>query len=296
MSTDPAAQDPGTDRRALSRALRGWRDRVAPGDVGLPVGRTRRAPGLRREELAGLAGVSVDYVIRLEQGRASSPSAQVLTALARALRLTPEERDHLFLLAGQAPPPPRQVCAHLTPGVLRLLDQLDATPVGVHDASWTLVAWNPLYAALMGDPSAHEGRERNVLWRHFTGRAAPARVTHHTPGQTARFEAAMTADLRAATARYPADAGLRALVRDLRTASARFAELWDAHEVGAHTADAKTVHHPRVGPLELSCDVLTAPGTDVRLVLYTPVPGTGAADKLRLLGVLGTQAMTPESA
>ena len=291
MSEQRAFQD-----RTLGVALRRWRDRVAPADVGLPRGsRARRAPGLRREELAALAGVSVDYVIRLEQGRAASPSAQVVASLARALRLTPDERDHLFLLSGQSPPGPRQLCTHLTPGVLRLLDQLDATPVAVHDAAWTLIAWNPLYAALAGDPSVLRGRERNVVWQHFTGR--PSTVAHDSPAHTARFETAVVADLRAASARYSADAGLRTLLAELRAASTRFATLWDAHEVGTHTADAKTVHHPRVGPVELTCDVLTAPGTDVRLVLHTPVPGTGAADQLRLLAVLGTQAMTtPESA
>ncbi|GAA2082388.1 helix-turn-helix transcriptional regulator [Streptomyces albiaxialis] len=292
MNDDPDPSPDGADR-TLGTALRRWRDRTGPGDAGLPreQARARRAPGLRREELAALAGVSVDYVIRLEQGRASSPSGQVLAALARALRLTPAERDHLYLLAGQSPPVPRQICAHLTPGVLRLLDQMAATPVGVHDAAWNLVAWNPLYAALMGDPSALRGRERNVPWQHFTGGAGSARVTHGGPAATARFEAAMAADLRAATARYPSDPDLRALVAELRAASARFAALWDTHEVGVHTADAKTVHHPRVGPLELTCDVLTAPGTDVRLVLHTPAPGTDAADKLRLLDVLDTQAM-----
>nr|WP_270070612.1 helix-turn-helix domain-containing protein [Streptomonospora mangrovi] len=202
-------EDRATERRAggeLGAALRQWRDRVRPADVGLPADRPRRAAGLRREELARLAGISVDYVVRLEQGRASSPSVQVLAALARALRLTDEERRHLFLLAGRLEPARDRVAAHLTPGVLRLVDRWEGSAVAVFDAAWTLTAWNRLYAALAGDPSGETGRGRNLLWRHFTGMLS--RVSH-TPEQNERFERAAVADLRAATARYPGDTRLR---------------------------------------------------------------------------------------
>ncbi len=273
----------------LGGALRRWRDRVDPATVGLPVGRARRAAGLRREELALLAGMSVDYIIRLEQGRATSPSVQVLTALARALRLSEPERRHLFLLAGQSPPANGQISAHITPGVQRLLEQMAGSPVSVYDAAWTLIAWNRLYAALMGDPSGLSERERNILWRHFTGQPSPV---SHTPDQEDRFETATVADLRAATARYASDAGLRSLVAEMYSVSARFARLWDSHVVGVHTTDTKTVHHLDVGPLALDCDVLTVPGSDLRVVVHTAAPGTDAADKLRLLAVIGTQAMT----
>ncbi|GIG86271.1 helix-turn-helix transcriptional regulator [Plantactinospora endophytica] len=284
----------GDTRRArggneLGAALRHWRGRIDPATVGLPVGRIRRTTGLRREELALLAGISVDYVIRLEQGRATSPSGQVLTALARALRLAEAERRHLFLLANQSEPSADRVSAHLTPAVRRLLDQLAGTPVNVYDAAWTLIAWNALSAALLGDPSGLSGRERNVLWRHFTG--PPARVVHD-PEQQARFETAAITDLRAATVRYPADAGLRSLVADLRHLSPRFARCWESRAVGSHVMNTKTVRHPDVGPLVLDCDVLTAPGSDLHVVLYTAAPGTEAADKLRLLDVVGAQPNT----
>lgn len=272
----------------LGGALRRWRDRLDPALVGLPAGRTRRAAGLRREELALLAGVSVDYVVRLEQGRATSPSVQVLTALARALRLSDQERGHLFVLAGQVPPA-GQLSAHVTPSVQRLLDQLEGTPVGVYDAAWTLIAWNRLHAALIGDPSGLSDRERNVLWRHFRG--LPNRV-RHLPGQDAAFESAMVADLRVTSGRFPADHGLASLVADLRQASSRFAELWDTHVVGPHTTHTKTVHHPEVGALDLDCDVLTVPASDLKLVAYTAAAGSESADKLRLLTVIGTQSMT----
>jgi transcriptional regulator with XRE-family HTH domain len=235
-----------------------------------------------------LAGVSADYITRLEQGRATAPSAQVLTALARALRLSGEELRHLFRLAGQAPPEPGRIAAHITPSVQRLLDQLDRVPVGVYDAMWNLIAWNPMWAALMGDPSAWTGRQRNVLWRYFTGQTG--RVSHGAE-QDASFAASTVADLRSAVARYPDDGDLRRLVAGLRAASPRFAGLWDAGAVGVHEADRKTVHHPDVGPITLDCDVMTVHGSDLRIVVYSAAPGTDAAGKLALLTVIGTQQM-----
>jgi transcriptional regulator with XRE-family HTH domain len=276
----------------LGRALRAWRDRLAPGMAGLPELRPRRAAGLRREELALLAGVSADYITRLEQGRATTPSPQVLTALGRALRLSESELDYLFLLAGQPRPAAGHIRSHLTPGVQRILDQMDGTPVAVYDAGWTLIAWNQLWAALLGDPSPLRGHERNVLWRHFTGQ--PSRVTH-TPAQEAAFETSAVADMRSAAARYPNDPQLRRLIADLRAASARFAQLWDGRAVGTHDADRKTVRHPDVGALELDCDVLTVHGSDVVIVIYTAAPGSDAAAKLKLLAVIGTQDMAERS-
>jgi transcriptional regulator with XRE-family HTH domain len=202
----------------FGEALRRWRDRVTPQSAGLPVGGRRRAAGLRREELALLAGVSVDYVTRLEQGRASSPSVQVVTALARALRLSDDERRHLMLLAGQAEPGPGAMSVHLTPSVQRLLDRLTGTPVSVYDAAWTLLFWNPMWAALCGDPSGGHGRDRSLPWRLFTG--GVGRIVH-TPEQSVAFERAIVGDLRAATGRYPRDEQLRRLVADLVVAGQR---------------------------------------------------------------------------
>lgn len=264
----------------LGEMLRHWRDRMDPASAGLPNGRARRAAGLRREELALLSGVSVDYIIRLEQGRGGSPSGQVLQGLAGALRLSEPERRYLFLLAGKPMPMGDRMSASLTPGVRRLLDQLEGTPVGVYDASWTLSTWNRMFAVLLGDPSGRSGRERNVLWRHFTGLVD--RVGH-TPEQEARFEAAAVADLRAAAARYPSDAGLQALIAELRGASSRFAGLWDSRTMGVHTMNTKTIHHPEAGTLVLDCDVLTVPDSDLRLVVHTAAPGSVAAERLGLL-------------
>ncbi|MGP3947699.1 helix-turn-helix transcriptional regulator [Streptomyces sp. 7N604] len=276
------------DHAALGTALRQWRDRTSPQDIGLPTGGVRRAPGLRREELAQLAGLSVDYVVRLERGRATSPSAQVLASLSRALRLSESERDHLFRLAGQAPPAAGHISPYIPPSVQRLLDQLRHTPLSVHDASWNLISWNPLWAALVGDPSAWRGKERNIAWRHFTG--LPSRATH-THEQQVRFEIALVSDLRSATARYPRDKPLRSLIADLRRESDRFGELWASHTVGFHTTDSKTVHHPDLGAVTVDCDTLTVPGSDLRIAAYSAPPGTATSEQFALLATIGTQAM-----
>lgn len=278
----------GMTATEFGRALRLRRDRVPPGAAGLPSGGHRRAAGLRREELALLAGVSVDYVTRLEQGRAAHPSAQVVEALVRALRLPPEERAHLFRLAGLVPPGPETVPAYIPPSVHRLLDRLAGTPVAVYDAAWTLLLANPPYAALMGDPSRWRGPERNGVWRNFVGPGSRAR---YTPGERRAFEAALVADLRATSARYPADRALARLVTELCDRSERFAELWRADAVGRHEAARKTVDHPRVGPVTLDCDVLGVAGSDLRIMVYTAEPDTAEAERLALLTVLGTQEL-----
>jgi transcriptional regulator with XRE-family HTH domain len=288
----------------LGKTLHAWRDRVTPAEAGLPANGVRRAPGLRREELAQLAGLSVDYVVRLEQGRSSSPSAQVLTSLARALRLDDAERDHLFVLAGQAPPAPGRISAYIPPGVQRLVDQLDGAPLSVADASWTMISWNSLWAAMLGDPSGLRPRQRNIIWLHFTGRAGvpngrPDGATYvaghgrvrQTPEQTERFKLAMVTDLRAAVTRYPKDPDLHAFVADLRAVSPEFATAWDEHQIGFHGSDHKTIEHPDLGPIVLDCDVLTVPGSDLRIVVYTAPPNSEAAEKLKLLSVIGLQSL-----
>jgi transcriptional regulator with XRE-family HTH domain len=272
----------------FGQAVRRWRDRVSPETAGLPTGGHRRAAGLRREELALLSGISVDYVTRLEQGRATNPSAQVLEALARALRLSGDERAYLFQMAGFVPPGADTVPAYITPSVQRLLDRLAGTPVGVYDAAWTLLLASPLYAALMGDPSGWRGIERNAVWRNFLG---PGSRVRHTPHEQRALETALVADLRATVGRYPADQHLRRLVGQLRTNSDRFAELWDSGAVGRHKAAHKTVEHPQVGPLTLDCDVLSVEGGDLRIMIYTAEPGTQDAERLALLSVVGTQSL-----
>ena len=269
----------------FGHTVRRWRDRASPEATGLPVGGRRRAAGLRREELALLAGISVDYVTRLEQGRATHPSEQVVEALARALRLSGAEREHLFHVAGLVPPGQGTVPGYVTPGVQRMLDRLTGTPVAVSDAAWTLLLANPLYTALMGE---RRGKERNAAWRTFLGSGSRVR---HTPQSQRALEVAQVSGLRAAASRYPADLRLRSLIGELRANSDRFAELWDSGAVGRLEGGRKAVDHPRVGPLTLDCDVLSVAGSDLRLIVYTAEPGTRDEERLALLAVLGTQSL-----
>ncbi|WP_067668604.1 helix-turn-helix transcriptional regulator [Nocardia miyunensis] len=270
-------------------AVRRWRDRLEPGHAGLPAGERRRAPGLRREELALLAGISVDYITRLEQGRASNPSAQVVEALARALRLSGTERAHLFRLAGLPLPDPDLVPRHITASVQRVLDRLTGTPVAVYDATWQLLLANPQHAALVGDQSGLAGVRRNGVWRHFLGPGPNAR---RTPEALAAYETALVTDLRTASARYPADRQLQELITILHTGSPRFAEIWDSGAVGRRDAAPKIIDHPLVGPVTLDCDILTVTGSDLRIMIYTAEPGTEDAERLALITVLGTQTLT----
>jgi transcriptional regulator with XRE-family HTH domain len=270
----------------FGQAVRRWRDRVTPEAAGLPTGGHRRAAGLRREELAMLAGISVDYVTRLEQGRATAPSGQVVEALARALRLSVGEREHLFTLAGLAAPGRGTVPTHIPRGVQRLVDRLAGAAVSVHDATWNIIVVNPLWAALLLDPTGLRGFARNVAWRHFFD---PFGVIEQTPEQDHAFGVALAADLHAAVARYPADVQLRELITALRR-SERFTAFWELAEIAPHSAGSKLIHHPQVGTMELDCDVLTVPGSDLRIVAYTAEPGTEAADRLALLAVVGRQS------
>ncbi|MDO9378531.1 MAG: helix-turn-helix transcriptional regulator [Nocardioidaceae bacterium] len=273
----------------LAEVLRSWRDRLSPAEVGLPPGPARRAPGLRREELAGLAGVSVEYLVRLEQGRARHPSPSLLAALARALRLTDGERDHLYLTAGVAPPAAGTVSHHVGPGVQRVLDRLRDVPMAVFSAARDLVWWNPMWAALTGDPSTHQGLERNVAWRHFT--EAPGLVAYDA-AHAEEFSDDLAADLREAVGRYPDDHALRTLVTRLRDASDDFDRRWRRAHVARHRSSTKTVTTTRVGPIAIDCDVLTAPGTDLRIVVYTVAPGSEDESRLDLLRVTGAQGLT----
>lgn len=272
-------------------AVRRWRERVAPEAVGLPTGGRRRAAGLRREELAGLAGISVDYLTRLEQGRATSPSAQVVEALARSLRLSDAGRDLLFRLAGLSVPGPGLVPARITPSVQRLLDRLSGVPLVVYDAAWNLIVANAPYDALMGQTSALRGNDRNGVWRNIVG--SGSRVVQ-TEQEHAEQVARLVADLRVTVARYPADTRVRRLVAELRGASPRFIELWKAapDPAPAELSRHKVIEHPAVGRIALECDTLIVAADDLRIMAYTAEPGTQDAQRLELAIVLGTQSLT----
>lgn len=275
----------------LPTLLRSWRARLQPSDVGLPFGRdSRRTPGLRRQEVAWLAGVSTDYVKRLEQGRAH-PSGAVLRALSRTLRLTDDEYELACRLAGHAVERGGgQVPRHIGPSARRLLDRLIDNPVAVFDATWTLLERNHLWAALTGDPRGHGGRPLNIVRLAFQGGPGPGPVRHASPLE---YKQSLVADLRDVAARYPRDRELADLVGELRRSSPEFAHLWAGSAVTHHGNQSKTVIHPELGEVELDCDVLTVHGADLRVVVFTAPPGSQAADKLRLLTVLAAEVLAP---
>ncbi|GLZ49266.1 transcriptional regulator [Actinomycetospora sp. NBRC 106375] len=280
------------DSAELAAALRQWRERVTPADAGLPAGPRRRTPGLRREEVAALAGVSVDYVVRLEQGRGPHPSSSVLGALARALRLSTPETRHLFDLAGVEAPGSGQVVDLVRPSVLRLLDRMHDLPAMLVDARSTLLAWNPLLDALFGDLSALPRDQRNLLWMRLgpRGREGHALVVEED-GSREGLDRAAVARARAALGRYPDDAVLRAMVDELNRTSPIFAELWAQRPVEDRRVDRKTFEVPGIGRLTLDCDSLEVPGDDQRLVVYSAVPGSRDAELLDLLRVVGLQTV-----
>ena len=274
------------DRDELAQLLRRARARLTPSEVGLPAGSRRRVAGLRREEVAQLAGVSVDYVVRLEQGRGPHPSDQVLAAFARALRLDVDDRDQLYRLAGSAPPGPGRIDLTVRPSVLRLLDRLADLPAIVLSAKADILAWNPMAAALLGDFSRWPAQQRNITWQRFLG--APGRVAP-SPDEDERTARQSVATLRSALARYPADRGLRTLVAELQAGSPRFATYWADGEAGPWRLDAKTIVHPELGAIALECDTLLLPDTDQAMVVYSAAPDSEAASALALLRVTGLQ-------
>ncbi len=223
----------------------------------------------------------MDYLTRLEQGRVTTPSGPVLESLARALRLTWEERELLFELARRIPRQDR-MRTELTPSVQRLLEQLQ-TPVCVYDACWTLLAWNRSYAVLFGDAEGWRGLDANLLYRYLAG--APTRV-RRSAGEGEEHLNAYVADLRATQARFPRDPRVTRLIAAMSAASAQFAALWNGHEIAALHETHKTIEHPQLGPVHLDCDVLRVDGADLRVVLFTAAPGTPQADALSLLASL----------
>lgn len=274
----------------LGVALRTWRARLSPGAVGLPHHSPRRVAGLRRGELAQLAGISPEYVVRLEQGRATTPSAQVCSALARALQLSDDEQAHLLRLAGHAADPGR--VPRLVPeSVHRIVEQLAAGPVAVCDASWQLLHWNAMFSATFGDVSRLSDDARNAMLFQFENHENRLR---QTPAEREAFERSLVADLRATTSRYPNDPDVRALVARLRR-GARFRELWELGAVGDHQGARKIVVHPDVGDIAVESNVLTTQGTDLRIVVDTPRDAESRS-KLALLSAIGIQEMAPSEA
>ncbi|OKK10380.1 XRE family transcriptional regulator [Streptomyces sp. CB02400] len=273
----------------LGAFLRSRRERIRPADVGLPSGPRRRVPGLRRDEVAQLAGASVDYYNELERGAGSQPSEQMLAALARALRLTADERDHLYRLANRPVPVQGGAASHVHPGMLDLLARLTSTPAQVITDLHVTLVQNPLAVALLGDHSGFRGARASFVHRWFT--EPDARRLYPRADHAAQSRA-FVADLRAAAARRNAkDAEVRSLVGALLDGSAEFAALWAEHDVAFRRDDRKRIVHPALGVVEVNCLNLFSEDGRQRLLWFTPAVGTDSAELLGLLSVIGTQEL-----
>jgi transcriptional regulator with XRE-family HTH domain len=268
-------------RSELAAFLRDRRGRITPSDVGLPETGRRRTPGLRRQEVAQLAGMSVEYYVRLEQARGPNPSAQVLSALARALVLSADERSYLFRMAGAEPPPVRAPVREVPLAIRHLLDSLTATPAYVLDAKYDVLAWNAMATHFIGDMSTVDESERNIVMWMFRRPDDDPRVAERP--EVSCMERHSVADLRAAYARYPGDPGINRMLTTLLGASPRFARLWEERTVQERRGFHKTVEHPLVGRLEFECQVLHVPETDQRVMLYCAEPGSPSEEGMRRL-------------
>ena len=279
------------DRTALADFLRRHRESLRPEDVGLPEGARRRAPGLRREEVALLAAMSTDYYTRLEQRRGPQPSEQMLSSLSRALRLTDDERDYLYRVAGHNTPDRFSGGGHVSPALLRVLDRLEDTPALVLSNLGETLVQNRMATALLGDRSGYTGLARSEYYRWFTD---PESARSQYPEEDrARQSRAQVASLRDAYGALGPRSRAGELVRALLAESPEFAELWDRHEVARRFEDHKTLLHPELGAIELDCQALFTEDQSQCLLVLTAAPRTEAAEKLALLSVLGTQSFAP---
>ncbi|GGX76214.1 helix-turn-helix transcriptional regulator [Streptomyces fructofermentans] len=273
-----------TDRAELAAFLRTRRESLQPEDVGLPRGRRRRTGGLRREEVAVLCDMSVDYYSRLEQPRGPHPSAQMLAAIARGLRLSLEERDHVFQLAGHAQPHRRPRRDHISPGMLRILDRLEDTPAQVVNHLGETLKQTRLAVALLGDETAFTGLARSLHHRWFTDPAARSLRPADDHDEQSRL---LVADLHGVHARHADDPRVTELVEALHRASPEFTALWREHPVLGPYCASKRYLNPQVGTVELHCQTLVDPDQSQRLLVHTATPGTTSHSRLQLLSVVG---------
>jgi len=276
------------DHEGLAAFLRGRRQALQPEDVGLRRGARRRTSGLRREEVAELCNMSTDYLARLERSSGSQPSQQMAAAIARGLRLTPDERDHLFVLCGHRQQTRHLRDAHISPGLLRVMDRLQDTPALIIGPVGETLQQTPPAIALLGDETQFEGSARGALYRWFTDPRARDRYLADDHDLHSRVYVAIVR--AAATAQGPGSAAAT-LVRDLRQIK-EFAELWDRQEVNVRWGGAKRFNHPEVGRIDLYCQTLLDPDQGQSLLIFTATPGSDSHEKLALLAVLGADIFT----
>ncbi|MFD5512792.1 helix-turn-helix domain-containing protein [Streptomyces sp. NPDC127051] len=272
------ASDSDVRRHELADFLRSRRERITPEQVGLPRGRRRRTPGLRREEVAQLSAVGVTWYTWLEQAREIQVSPQVLDALARALLLDASERTHLFALAGSLDPTPHAPCPSVTPALRAMLDQLGPIPACIQNSRYDILAYNATYGRLLCDLDALAPEDRNCLWLAFTNadwRASMAEVNR-----------TIVAKFRAAMAEHLAEPAWKALLARLEAQSPEFGELWARHEVLGLGAKTKYVRNAHVGLLHLEhTNLWLGPAAGPRLVTMVPVDEESRAGLERLAGL-----------
>lgn len=270
-----------TNRTDLAAFLRARRAQLRPGDVGLPEIGPRRTPGLRRQEVAQPAGISVEYYVRLEQARGPHPSPQVLGALARALLLTVDERDYLYRMAGHRPPTVVGPNRTVSRAVRGILDGMTAMPAYVVDASYEVLAWNRCAVPFIGDLASVPAAERNMVRWIFRQAADDPKWNDE---DTLNFARTTVADLRATYGRYPGNPAIAGLVTELLGTSPRFAQMWDAQDVAMRRVHRKQVDHPELGLLDFECQVLHISDTDQRMIVYCALPGSPTAEAFAGLG------------
>jgi transcriptional regulator with XRE-family HTH domain len=274
MSVYPSSST--TTRDELSEFLKSRRGRISPTTVGLQPGRRRRTPGLRREEVADLAGVGLTWYTWLEQGRDIRVSPQVLGAISRALHLEPSERTHLFRLAGQAPPAPEPVEDSLSPRLRRILDGWEPFPAHVAGRRRDILAWNGTSDEIYGWSRLPEHR-RNTLWWAFMIPETKRLLVdweHECALAVAAFRADAGSDL--------GDADYQELIADLLDGSPEFAAIWARQDVRGRQEGRKVLRHPELGRLDLEFTILQIPEQpSLRLYLYTPADDGETATKLR---------------
>ena len=284
----PRRNNGTVDRSQLADFLRRRREALQPEDVGLQAGPRRRTPGLRREDVAALTGMSVDYYVRLEQERGPQPSEQMTTALARGLRLTLDERDHLFRLAGHPIPDRIARTDHVSPALMRVLDRLQDTPAMVVTDLAETLAQTHAATALLGDQTRFTGPNRSMIYRWFSDPATRAIYPQESHDLHSRI---FVSQLRSAHVRSEQSPRTTELVRQLLAAGSEFTRPWERHEVGFRYPDDKTLVHPALGRLTVDCQVLQAPEQGQALLIYTATPGTDSYDKLKLLSTLDARAI-----